>query len=129
MADKPTTFLVVEDSPTMRQLISFSLKRFEGCKIVEAVDGVDALKKLSTETIDIILTDINMPVMDGLKLVKLVRDNDKLKKIPIVIITTEGAEEDRERGLKLGANAYIAKPIQSSHLIKTITELMTNHSG
>lgn len=129
MGDKPTTFLVVEDSPTMRQLISFSLKRFEGCKIVEAVDGVDALKKLSTETIDIILTDINMPVMDGLKLVKLVRDNDKLKKIPIVIITTEGAEEDRERGLKLGANAYIAKPIQSSHLIKTITELMTNNSG
>ena len=129
MSDTPTTFLVVEDSPTMRQLISFSLKRFEGCKIVEAVDGVDALKKLSTETIDIILTDINMPVMDGLKLVKLVRENEKLKHLPIVIITTEGAEEDRERGLKLGANAYIAKPIQSSHLIKTITELMTNHSG
>ena len=129
MADNPTTFLVVEDSPTMRQLISFSLKRFEGCKIVEAVDGVDALKKLSTETIDIILTDINMPVMDGLKLVKLVRENEKLKHLPIVIITTEGAEEDRERGLKLGANAYIAKPIQSSHLIKTITELMTNHKG
>ncbi len=118
------TFLVVEDSPTMRQLISFSLKRFEGCKIVEAVDGVDALKKLSTEKVDIILTDINMPVMDGLKLVKLVRDNDSLKHLPIIIITTEGAEEDRERGLALGANAYISKPIQSSHLIKTINELL-----
>ncbi len=124
MAPNSITFLVVEDSPTMRQLISFSLKRFEGCRIVEAVDGVDALKKLSTDKVDMILTDINMPVMDGLKLVKLVRENDKLKHLPIIIITTEGAEEDRERGLQLGANAYIAKPIQSSSLIKTITGLL-----
>jgi two-component system chemotaxis response regulator CheY len=124
VASNSITFLVVEDSPTMRQLISFSLKRFEGCRIVEAVDGVDALKKLSTDKVDMIVTDINMPVMDGLKLVKLVRENDKLKHLPIIIITTEGAEEDRERGLQLGANAYIAKPIQSSSLIKTITGLL-----
>jgi len=120
-----TTFLVVEDSPTMRQLISFSLKRFKNAKIIEAVDGVDALKKLSGERIDLILTDINMPVMDGLKLVSLVRQNAQMRGIPIVIITTEGAEEDRERGLALGANAYISKPIQSSQLIKTISELLT----
>jgi len=119
-----TTFLVVEDSPTMRQLISFSLKRFKNARIIEAVDGVDALKKLSGERIDLILTDINMPVMDGLKLVSLVRQNAQLQNIPIIIITTEGAEEDRERGLALGANAYISKPIQSSHLIKTISELL-----
>ncbi|HVT44723.1 MAG TPA: response regulator [Thermoanaerobaculia bacterium] len=118
------TFLVVEDSPTMRQLISFSLKRFKNARIIEAVDGVDALKKLSGEKIDLILTDINMPVMDGLKLVSLVRQNAQLRQIPIIIITTEGAEEDRERGLALGANAYISKPIQSSHLIKTISELL-----
>ena len=124
MASDSITFLVVEDSPTMRQLIAFSLKRFEGCRIVEAVDGVDALKKLSTDKVDMIVTDINMPVMDGLKLVKLVRENAKLKHLPIIIITTEGAEEDRERGLRLGANAYIAKPIQSSNLIKTITSLL-----
>lgn len=117
-------FLVVEDSPTMRQLISFSLKRFKGCKIVEAVDGVDALKKLASEKIDVILTDINMPVMDGLKLVSMIRQNPDLKDLPIIIITTEGAEEDRQRGLALGANSYIAKPIQSSHLIKTIQELL-----
>jgi len=119
------TFLVVEDSPTMRQLISFSLKRFKNAKIIEAVDGVDALKKLSGEKIDLILTDINMPVMDGLKLVSLVRQNAQMQAIPIIIITTEGAEEDRERGLALGANAYISKPIQSSHLIKTISDLLT----
>lgn len=124
MPSAPVCFLVVEDSPTMRQLIAFSLRRFEGSRIVEAVDGVDALKKLSTEKVDIIITDINMPVMDGLKLVKLVRENEKMKHLPIIIVTTEGAEDDRERGLQLGANAYIAKPIQSSHLIKTINELM-----
>ena len=111
----------------MRQLIAFSLKRFRNARIIEAVDGVDALKKLSgPEKIDLILTDINMPVMDGLKLVSLVRQNVQLKGIPIIIITTEGAEEDRERGLALGANAYIAKPIQSSHLIKTISELLAS---
>jgi two-component system chemotaxis response regulator CheY len=119
-----TTFLVVEDSPTMRQLIAFSLKRFRNAKIIEAVDGVDALKKLQSTRVDLILTDINMPMMDGLKLVSLVRQRQELKDLPIVIITTEGAEEDRERGLALGANAYIAKPIQSSHLIRTISELL-----
>ena len=117
-------FLVVEDSPTMRQLISFSLKRFKGCKIVEAVDGVDALKKLQMEEVDMILTDINMPVMDGLKLVSLIRQNAKTKELPIIIITTEGAQEDRDRGLALGANAYISKPIQSSHLLKVIGDLL-----
>ena len=117
-------FLIVEDSPTMRQLISFSLKRFKGCRIIEAVDGVDALKKLQTEEVDMILTDINMPVMDGLKLVTLVKQNPKLRELPIVIITTEGAQEDRERGLALGADAYISKPIQSSSLLKIITDLL-----
>jgi two-component system chemotaxis response regulator CheY len=118
-------FLVVEDSPTMRQLIAFSLKRFRNAQVIEAVDGVDALKILAgPEKIDLILTDINMPVMDGLKLVALVRQNSELRDIPIIIITTEGAEEDRERGLALGANAYICKPIQSSHLIKTISDLL-----
>ena len=118
-------FLIFEVSPTMRQLIAFSLKRFQNIEIIEAVDGLDALRKLAgPEKIDLILTDINMPVMDGLKLVSMVRHNASLKNIPIIIITTEGAEEDRERGLALGANAYIAKPIQSSHLIKTISELL-----
>jgi|YNPBryBLVA2012_1023415.scaffolds.fasta_scaffold02271_2 two-component system chemotaxis response regulator CheY len=122
-------FLVVEDSPTMRQLISFSLKRFKGCTIVEAVDGVDALKKLQTEKVDMILTDINMPVMDGLKLVSLLRQDPRTRSLPIVIITTEGAKEDRERGLALGANAYISKPIQSSHLQKVITDLLEQKPG
>jgi two-component system chemotaxis response regulator CheY len=118
------TLLVVEDSPMMRQLIAVSLRRLQGCRVIEAVDGVDALKKLTTDKIDLVITDINMPMMDGLKLVTLIRGNTRMKSLPIVIVTTEGAEADRERGLKLGANAYIAKPIQPSDLLRTVTSLL-----
>ena len=119
-------FLVVEDSPTMRQLISFALKRIPGSTIVEANDGIDALKKLSTHKFDVILTDINMPIMDGLKLVSMVRNDPAHKSIPIIIITTEGAEEDRKRGLALGANAYIAKPIQTADLLTVVNDILGN---
>ena len=118
-------FLVVEDSPTMRQLITFALKRIPGSKVIEANDGIDALKKLSTQKFDIILTDINMPIMDGLKLVSMVRNDPVHKAIPIVIITTEGADEDRKRGLALGANAYIAKPIQTADLLSVVGKIIS----
>ncbi len=122
-------FLVVEDSPTMRQLITFALKRIPGSKIIEANDGIDALKKLSTQKFDIILTDINMPIMDGLKLVSMVRNDPVHKAIPIVIITTEGADEDRKRGLALGANAYIAKPIQTADLLSVVNQIISGRSA
>lgn len=116
--------LVVEDSPTMRQLIVFALKRVRGIDITEAQDGVDGLKKLSADRFDLILTDINMPVMDGLKLVSLIRSDPAHRAIPIVIITTEGASEDRERALAIGANEYMTKPIQTSRIIDTAKRLL-----
>ena len=116
--------LVVEDSPTMRQLIVFALSRVRNLKVVEADDGVDALKRLSGQKFDILITDINMPMMDGLKLVSMVRRDEVHKEIPIVIITTEGAQEDRQRALSLGANAYITKPIQASQVISKVKELL-----
>jgi two-component system chemotaxis response regulator CheY len=119
-----STALVVEDSPTMRQLIVFALRRIRGLEVLEADDGVDALRKLAATKLDIILTDINMPIMDGLKLVKRVRSDEALKNIPIIIITTEGAEEDRQRALALGANAYITKPIQAPQVIAKVKELL-----
>jgi len=118
------SFLVIEDSPTMRQLIRFALNRIPGAEVIEASDGVDGLKKLSSLKVDLILTDINMPIMDGLKLVNLVRSNDSYKDIPIVIITTEGAREDKDRAMALGANAFITKPIQSAVLLSTVQELL-----
>jgi two-component system, chemotaxis family, chemotaxis protein CheY len=116
--------LVVEDSPTMRQLIVFALSRIKVLKIVEADDGVDALKKLSQQHFDILITDINMPMMDGLKLVSMVRKDEVHKDIPIIIITTEGAQEDRQRALSLGANAYITKPIQAPQVISKVKDLL-----
>ena len=116
--------LVVEDSPTMRQLIVFALSRIKVLKVVEADDGVDALKKLSQQHFDILITDINMPMMDGLKLVSMVRKDEVHNEIPIIIITTEGAQEDRQRALSLGANAYITKPIQAPQVISKVKDLL-----
>jgi two-component system chemotaxis response regulator CheY len=116
--------LVVEDSPTMRQLIVFALKRIRGLKITEANDGVDGLKKISADKFDLILTDINMPIMDGLKLVSLVRNDPAHKEVPIVIITTEGATEDKDRALAIGANDYITKPIQTIKIIEVAKRLL-----
>ncbi|MEK6681810.1 MAG: response regulator [Nitrospirota bacterium] len=113
-------FLVVDDSPTMRQLITFALKRIHNCQITEANDGVDALKKLSGNKFNLILLDINMPLMDGLKLLSILRGNPTYNDVPIIIITTEGADADREKAMKLGANAYIAKPIQTNELLKVV---------
>jgi len=122
MAD--INILIVEDSPTMRQLISFALKRIRGVRIVEAGDGVDGLKKLSAEKFDMIFTDINMPVMDGLKLISLLREDANQKGVPIVVITTEGAQEDRQRALALGADDYITKPIQPNRILDVAKRLL-----
>ena len=116
--------LIVEDSPMMRQLLVFALSRVKQLRVTEADDGVDGLKKLATGKFDIILTDINMPIMDGLKLVKRVRMDPVHKDVPIIIITTESAEEDRQRALSLGANAYITKPIQAPQVIAKVRELL-----
>jgi len=118
------TCLVVEDSPMMRQLLVFALSRVKNLKVTEADDGVDGLRKLAGNKFDLILTDINMPIMDGLKLVKRVRSDPVHKDTPIVIITTEGSQEDRQRALQLGANAYITKPIQAPQVIATVKELL-----
>lgn len=117
-------FLVVEDSPTMRQLITFSLKRIPNAKIIEASDGVDALKKLKENRFDLIVSDINMPLMDGLKLVSMIRSDPSYRSTPIIIVTTEGSQPDREKGLALGANAYLSKPIQTNELLKVVKELL-----
>ncbi len=116
--------LIVDDSPTMRQLIVFALGRISGLQIDEASDGVAALKMLSAERYDLLLTDINMPIMDGLKLVSLVRNDPHYKSLPVVVITTEGAQMDRERALALGANEYVTKPIQTARIVEVTRHLL-----
>jgi two-component system chemotaxis response regulator CheY len=116
--------LVVEDSPPMRKMIVFALSRLRQLSVVEADDGVDALRQIANQRFDIIITDINMPILDGLKLVKRLRADEAYKNVPIVIITTEGAEEDRQRALALGANAYITKPIQAPQVLGLVREIL-----
>jgi two-component system chemotaxis response regulator CheY len=116
--------LIVEDSPTMRQLLVFALRRLRGVDIVEAQDGMDGLRKLSGERFDLALIDINMPVMDGLKLIGLMRGEDSLREVPVVVITTEGAAQDRERALRLGADEYLTKPIQAHRVLDVARGLL-----
>jgi len=116
--------LVVEDSPPMRKMIVFALMRIRQLRVTEADDGVDALRKIAGQKFDIIITDINMPILDGLKLVKRLRADDAYRDVPIIIITTEGAEEDRHRALALGANAYITKPIQATQVMHLVREAL-----
>jgi two-component system chemotaxis response regulator CheY len=117
--------LVVEDSPPMRKMIVFALSRVRELDVVEADDGVDALRRIAGTKFDIIITDINMPILDGLKHVKRLLADDNYQDVPIVIITTEGAAEDRQRALALGANAYITKPIQAQQVISLVREILS----
>ena len=119
--------LIVEDSPTMRQLLVFALRRLRDVEIVEAQDGMDGLRKVSSDHFDLALVDINMPVMDGLKLIRLIRDEETLKQIPIVVETTEGADEDRDRALALGANEYLTKPIQANRVLSVVKGLLKDN--
>ena len=116
--------LIVEDSPTMRQLLVFALKRLKSMDIVEAQDGMDGLRKVTSDHFDLALIDINMPVMDGLKLIHLIRGEESLQAMPICVITTEGAREDRERALALGANEYLTKPIQANRVLAVARSLL-----
>ena len=108
----------------MRHLIAHALARIKGLIVAEAGDGVEALKMIRSERFDILLCDFNMPIMDGLKLVSLVRKNDAYNDIPIIVITTELAAIDRQRAMDLGANAYITKPIKASQVVACVREFL-----
>ena len=116
--------LIVEDSPTMRQLLTFALKRLKNVDIVEAQDGMDGLRKVTSDSFDLALIDINMPVMDGLKLISLIRADQSLQSMSICVITTEGATEDRERALAIGADEYLTKPIQANRVLAVAKSLL-----
>ena len=116
--------LIVEDSPTMRQLLVFALRRLKNVQIVEAQDGMDGLRQVTGDHFDLAFVDINMPIMDGLKLISLIRGEPSLASMPICVITTEGAKEDRERAISLGANEYLTKPIQANKVLAVAKSLL-----
>jgi two-component system chemotaxis response regulator CheY len=116
--------LIVEDGKTLRLLIVRALRQIPDVEIVEAGDGVEALAKLATFKPDVILTDINMPQMDGFTLIERLRARPDLKDIPVVVITTEGALNHLERGRLLGVAAYATKPVKADAIAATLRQVL-----
>ncbi len=116
--------LVVDDSLQLRRSVMYALQRLGDVVCVEAQDGAEALKKFQGGRFDIVLTDINMPVLDGLKLTAHLRGDPANAELPIVIITTESAAEDRARAMKLGASAYLIKPVKAQEVLETVQQLL-----
>ena len=114
--------LIAEDSSTMRSLLVATIESLGGYQIVEASSGFEALRLLPREPVDLIITDINMPDINGLELVSFVRGSDLYRHIPLFIISTEGSERDREKGLALGANEYLVKPFDPARLQELILQ-------
>jgi two-component system, chemotaxis family, chemotaxis protein CheY len=109
--------LAVDDSALIHQMYKLFLSRYKGCRLVSAMNGQEALDKLAAESgIDLILLDINMPVMNGIEFLQRIQQEVAYKAIPVIIISTEGKEEDTIRGLRLGAKGYVKKPFQASEL-------------
>ncbi len=116
--------LIVEDSRMMREFLSIGLKRIRGLSITQADDGMEALRKLQQTKFDLIIVDINMPILDGLKLIKHIRSDAIHQDVPVIIVTTEGAEEDKQRAISLGVDLYITKPVQLESLIQQVKQIL-----
>ncbi len=116
--------LIVDDSKTVRNLVAFIMKK-EGFSITTAEDGLDGLEKLyAAENVDLIISDINMPRMDGFTFIKTVREQEAYRDLPIVVLSTEGQERDIQQGLSLGANLYMVKPAQPDKMVKNVRMLL-----
>lgn len=117
--------LVVDDSPTMRRILVNTVQKAGYSKIQEAVDGKDALAKLLAGDFDLLMTDWNMPNMSGLELVVAVRQESKLKSMPILMVTTRNMKEDIVNAIKMGVNGYIVKPFDAKTLNAKIQEIIS----
>jgi len=114
--------LAVDDSKTMRDMVQFTLRN-AGYEVIEAEDGVKALALAETTTIDVVLTDINMPNMDGVTLVRHLRAQPKFRSTPILILTTEGGEDKKQAGREAGATGWIVKPFSPDKLVAVINKV------
>ena len=117
--------MVVDDSKTIRNLLAFVIKS-EGFRVTIAEDGLDGLEKLynSEDAVDLIVSDVNMPRMDGFTFIKTLREQDAYKDVPIIVLSTEGKEKDIAMGMSLGANLYMVKPAEPAKMIRNIKMLL-----
>lgn len=117
------TVLIVDDSATMRSMVRFSLTE-AGYSVVEAVDGQDGLDKLSQQPVRIVITDYNMPVMDGITFIKQIRSQAPYRHTPVLMLTTEGATSRKEEGRAAGATGWLVKPFDPAQLISLVNRLV-----
>jgi len=117
------TILAVDDSASLRQMVSVVL-RGSGYQVVEAVDGVDALSKVGNQELDLVLTDLNMPRMDGLEFTRQLRALPRYKFVPIVLLTTESTTEKKLQGKAAGATAWIIKPFDPDQLLAVVKKVV-----
>ena len=117
------TILAVDDSSSLRQMVAFSLKA-AGYNVVEAVDGHDGLEKAKNQVVDLVLTDQNMPRMDGLELIRLLRGLPEYQKVPILMLTTESSDEMKQKGRAAGANGWLVKPFDPQRLIEVVKKVI-----
>lgn len=116
--------LIVEDSKATRELLASTVQTLSGIEVVCAVSGFEALKVLPRYQFALIITDINMPDINGLELINFVKKNPHYRDTPLFVVTTEGREQDRERGLALGAAEYLIKPFQSETLVALLKKYL-----
>jgi two-component system chemotaxis response regulator CheY len=117
------TILAVDDSASMRQMVSFTLKN-AGYDVVEAVDGLDAWHKAAQRRFDLVLTDQNMPQLDGIGLTRKLRDDASYKTTPILILTTESSDQMKQAGRAAGATGWMVKPFNPAKLIEVIGKVL-----
>jgi len=117
------TILVVDDSASVRQVVSIALKS-AGYSVIEACDGKNALSKLTGDKIHLIISDVNMPIMDGISMVKEIKQLPAYKFTPVIMLTTEGSDAKKKEGQAAGAKAWIVKPFQPEQMLKAVSMLI-----
>ncbi|MEE4240673.1 MAG: response regulator [Desulfopila sp.] len=117
------TILSVDDSASIRQMVSFTLKG-AGYNVLEAVDGEDGLAKMNGSDVNMVITDLNMPKLDGIGFIKKIRANPKTKFIPVIMLTTESQAEKKQAGKAAGATGWIVKPFKPEQLLDVVKKVL-----
>ncbi len=116
--------MIADDSASMRTMLISAIELIDSFRIVEVSSGFEALRALPHEKVDLILTDINMPDINGLELISYLRNNPNYRDVPVIIISTEGSQKDIDRGKLLGANDYLVKPVDMSRLQELVRQYL-----
>lgn len=116
--------LVVEDSSAMRGLIASIVDQIDSCEVIEVAGGFQALKELPRQQVDLVITDLNMPDINGFELISFIRKNPTHKATPVIVVSSENSDTNKQKSLALGANAYVSKPFEPAELKAAVEKLL-----